>query len=64
MNFEEALKAMRLGNKVSREAWRGLISCLYREGDKIMEKNPDGSERELDLFGAENIVAEDWFMVT
>jgi hypothetical protein len=64
MNFEEVLKAMRMGNKVSREKWRGTFSHWYRVKDEIIEVNPSGSGRSLDLIDVENILADDWFLVT
>jgi hypothetical protein len=64
MDFLEAFKAMKMGNKVSREIWRGTVSHWYRSKDKIVEVNPSGNGRELDMIGVEDILADDWFLVT
>ena len=67
MNFCEALKAMQMGSKVSREAWRGEISHCYipEYRDIITVKYPDGSEKTIDfVFGSEDILADDWWVVT
>ena len=66
MNFCEALKAMQMGNKVSREAWRGQISWWYiPEGkEQIMEGFPDGHEQPRNGIATTNIFADDWWVVT
>jgi hypothetical protein len=64
MNFSEALKAMKMGNKISREAWRGEISCMYiHKGANIRLQYPDGTTRVYRL-GIEELEADDWFLVT
>jgi len=68
MNFSEALKAMKMGNKVSREAWRGKIShwCINKDKKLVrVETNGFGYLLGIEfLIQAEDILAEDWFLVT
>jgi len=68
MNFSEALKAMKMGNKVSREIWRGKIShwCINTENKLVrVETNGFGYLLGIEiLIQAEDILAEDWFLVT
>ena len=68
MNFSEALKAMKMGSKVSREAWRGKISCWRINKDKkLVRVETNGFAYLLGseiLIQAEDILAEDWFLVT
>jgi len=64
MNFSEALKAMKMGSKVSREAWRGKISCIYRKGELFIQEYPDGNEWLKPCFTVNDILAEDWWIVT
>jgi hypothetical protein len=68
MNFSEALKAMKMGNKVSREAWRGTVSCWrINSKSRLIEVQPDGQAYfvgdEIPV-KAEDILAEDWWVVT
>ncbi|MBE3144997.1 MAG: DUF2829 domain-containing protein [Planctomycetes bacterium] len=70
MNFSEALKAMKMGSKVSREAWRGLIA--YYEITKEPHTNttvikrfiPDGRNIIVSNIDIDDILAEDWWLVT
>ena len=64
MNFSEAIKAMKMGNKVSREAWRGHLHCVYRVGDLFIVVCSNGTELIVDEFSTPDILAEDWFLVT
>lgn len=69
MNFSEALKAMKMGNKVSREAWRGKISYWIMDEEinepSIHEYGPDGKHiRNFDDVNLVDILAEDWWLVT
>ena len=70
MNFSEALKAMKMGSKVSREAWRGKISyCAIVEEPHthktvISKYMPDGSRTILGLIDSDDILADDWWLVT
>jgi len=69
MNFEEALKFMKMGSKVSREAWRGTVSywhiVLYKDRDYFVEFKPDGSSSRLfDAVELDDLNADDWFLVT
>lgn len=64
MNFSEALKAMKIGSKVSREAWRGLKTHLYMIGEDIHEVMPDGSDSVLFAVEVKGIFADDWWIVT
>ena len=68
MNFAEALNAMRLGNKVSRESWRGKISYWWlhkRSGrEYIHEVKPNGKTKVLVKIETKDIVANDWWIVT
>lgn len=64
MNFSEALKAMKMGSKVSREIWRGQVSCVYRIHELFITVCSNGTEIIKDEFKAEDILADDWFVVT
>jgi len=68
MDFAEALKAMKLGSKVSREAWRGKISYWWihkRRGyENIHEVKPTGRTKVLAKIDAKDIVSDDWWIVT
>lgn len=72
MNFSEALKAMEMGNKVSRETWRGRISCWYLKHEEaggdtsgiITQIDVDGKEHPVVDFGTDNPSADDWWIVT
>jgi len=64
MNFSEALKAMKIGSKVSREAWRGEISFWEIKDDKLFSQFPNGSYQEEKAVNFYNILAEDWWLVT
>ncbi|MCJ7828231.1 MAG: DUF2829 domain-containing protein [Dehalococcoidia bacterium] len=70
MNFSEALKAMKMGSKASRESWRGRISYWFMSEDAngeslIMEMKPNDDTDELvENVSLEEIFAEDWWIVT
>ena len=68
MDFCEALKAMKMGSKVSREAWRGKIAHwrieVIDDGPLLMELQPDGMEYAVLTIQPEDILAEDWWIVT
>ena len=65
MNFSEALKAMKMGSKVSREAWRGTISYIYiTDDERIMGRYPNGHESDTDVIDNDDILADDWWIVT
>lgn len=69
MDFTEALKAMRLGNKVSRETWRGKISYWWlhkrlKGNEFIHEVKPNGKTRILVKIATEDILSNDWWIVT
>lgn len=72
MDFSEALKAMKMGSKVSRELWRGKVSFWQ------IKENPPGALRPFQIIATypnelteqihsmidEDILAEDWWLVT
>lgn len=71
MNFSEALKAMKMGNKVSREAWRGKIAHWIIVPDEgkwgpltLKEYYPDGNYNHIVNIKFEDTIAEDWWIVT
>ena len=64
MNFSEALKAMKMGSKVSREAWRGHLQCVYRVSDLFIVICSNGTELIKETFTTGDILAEDWWIVT
>ena len=66
MNFEEALKAMKMGNKVSREAWRGIASywAMPKNLNEIHKYTPSGLHYPIKEIPTENIFADDWWIVT
>lgn len=66
MNFSEALKAMKMGSKVSREVWRGRISYWYipKGKDVFMQVLPDDSEKQIESISMISFFAEDWWIVT
>jgi len=64
MNFSEALKAMKMGSKVSREVWRGKISFICIDNGELWIRLPDGKNRLKATFKAEEILADDWWIVT
>ncbi len=67
MNFSEALKAMKMGNKVSREVWRGKIAhwtLLITNKLMLIETAPDGTFNKSVEIKSEDILADDWFLVT
>ena len=65
MNFLEAVKAMDMGNKVSREVWRGQISYweMCRHCTCIHETYPNGKSTCFKKIMLEEVLAEDWFIV-
>ena len=64
MNFSEALKAMKMGNKVSREAWRGKKSYWAFTEGQLREYFPDGNWEYILSAKQKDILADDWFLVT
>lgn len=64
MNFSEALKLMKMGSKVSREAWRGTISFICIDNGEVWIRLPDGKNRLKSTFKSNDILAEDWWLVT
>jgi len=71
MNFSEALKVMKMGSKVSREAWRGINSFWYIPSgqEEIFQRRPDGKEGKVRLLDwTENepdfYKDDDWWVVT
>ena len=69
MNFCEALKAMQMGSKVSREAWRGRISYwdkfVSKDGvNYIRQVKPNSESILLEAISLEEIYADDWWVVT
>jgi hypothetical protein len=70
MNFSEALTAMRMGSKVSREIWRGkvshwqLIPAVDSMPPMIMASYPTGLDEIVHSFLTEDVLAEDWWVVT
>ena len=66
MNFSEALNAMKMGNRVSREAWRGKISfwCIPKNKNIIIKAMPNGKDIEIRRISIDNILADDWWIVT
>ena len=67
MNFSEALKAMKMGSKVSREAWRGTIAHWELSSDHkiISEIRADHlAGKVFDKVPLEDILADDWWIVT
>lgn len=72
MNFSEALNAMKMGSKVSREAWRGTVSYWtiaeytdeFGTSNQIYEYDPKGDQNFVHTINPEDILAEDWFLVT
>ena len=64
MNFSEALKAMKMGSKVSRELWRGKVShWAFIEG-QLREYSPDGNWEYILSVKQKDILADDWWIVT
>jgi len=69
MDFAEALKAMRMGSKVAREAWRGRISYWFiferRAGDpQLYQMNPKSRKHRIIRIQGDDILANDWWIVT
>jgi len=64
MNFSEALKAMKMGNKVSREDWRGRIHGIFRVGDLFILECSNGTQIIKEEIKTNDILAEDWWIVT
>jgi len=69
MDFGEALKAMKMGNRVSREAWRGTIAYYvideepHTHADVIRCFRPDGTDVIISGIEAGDILADDWWIV-
>lgn len=70
MDFSEALKAMRMGNRIARYAWRGRIFYweISKKGrdERILSMLFDGKQPKLvKRLPAEDVLAkEDWYVVT
>ena len=74
MNFSEALKAMKRGSKVSREAWRGRksywIIVEYKDditsgmSKQIQEHYPDGTWNYISELNVSAVLDDDWWIVT
>lgn len=81
MNFSEALTAMRMGSKLSREIWRGKVSYWRlvpgltvqtdtriisdkAAHDSIVATYPNGMKEQVLSIVAQDILAEDWWVVT
>jgi hypothetical protein len=70
MNFSEALTAMRMGSKVSRELWRGevsywqLVPAVDAMPPAILATYPNGTDELVHSMITEDILAEDWWIVT
>lgn len=70
MNFSEALKAMKMGLKVARESWRGknsycaIITEPHTKKKFISKTMPDGSNIIMHFIDSEEVLAEDWWIVT
>jgi hypothetical protein len=66
MDFAEALTAMKLGSHVSRELWRGKVSNWRMDGEppRITATYPSGVEEMIHSLLAEDILADDWWIVT
>ena len=69
MDFSEALKAMKMGNKVSRGAWRGRVSSCAIIEEKhthktVISKNtPDGNSTVISMLDSDDILADDWWII-
>lgn len=65
MNFLEAFKAMTMGSRISRRAWRGTVSFwkMYSKTE-ITEHLPDGSKKPKDNISVDDLLADDWWIVT
>jgi hypothetical protein len=64
MDFSEVLKTMRMGNKVSRELWRGTVSFWVLKDDKIIAHYPNGRFEPIYSMILDDILATDWWVVT
>jgi len=70
MNFSEALKAMKMGSKIARETWRGHIlywqykERLNKRSASIKEFAVSGKTRKINRVKTEDILADDWWIVT
>ena len=64
MTFEEALKAMKMGNKLSREPWRDLGGYWHYNDGKLKEVRKDGYETNIDWINSDYIFQDDWYLVT
>jgi len=63
MDFSEALKAMGMGSKIAREAWRGHISHWQLLNGAIWQAKPDGNLRDMPSLPTVDILADDWWIV-
>jgi hypothetical protein len=64
MNFSEALTAMKMGNRIAREAWRGKIAYWFAAKGRIRQAAPDGTITRLRVIRTQEILADDWWVVT
>jgi len=64
MSFSEALKAMTMGNYVSREIWRGKVSSWHLADGKLYALYPTGYLQQIHSMIIDDILAEDWWVVT
>jgi hypothetical protein len=69
MNFSEALNALRAGSKVSRGVWKGGVYSWHMEADtdsepKIFATYPSGQVEQIYSMMIEDILADDWWVVT
>lgn len=56
MTFEQALAAMRKGNKLRRKCWKYKDEYIFFSGDIIVKSNKTG----ISMFPEEQIVGDDW----
>lgn len=61
MNFSDALEAMRAGNKVVRELWKGAVSHWQILAEKIVATYPSGAVEVVRSLLAEDVLAQDWW---
>jgi len=70
IDFSEALKAMKMGSRIAREAWRGhvlywqLKGRLNKSSASITEFAVSGKTRKINRVKTEDVLAEDWWIVT
>lgn len=70
MNFSKALKAMKMGSRIARETWRGRVVCwrytdrLNKTSASIHELAVSGKTRKINRIKTEDVLADDWWIVT